>query len=116
MSLAIRIVAWYQSSIEDLPPEVVEELPDDVLTDLRDGIIDKIPEDVVERLPDGVQDKIPDSLVEFASTNTGFAAFLAVVGVLAVVGFVWGIVKSALKAVVFFGVVGAGAWFLFFQQ
>ena len=116
MNVAIRLMAWYQSSIEELPPDVVEELPDDVLSDLRDGLIDKIPEDVVDRLPEGVRDQVPDSLVDFASANTGFAAFLAIVGVLAVAGFVWGIAKSAIKAALFFGVVAAAAWFLFFQQ
>ena len=116
MSLAIRAIAWLQSVVDDLPQDVVDELPEDVITDLRDGVIDKIPEDVVDRLPEGVRDQIPDSLVEFATGNPGFAAFLAVVGVIAVIGFVWGIAKSAIKAVLFFGVVGAAAWFLFFQQ
>ncbi len=116
MSMAVRIVAWFQSSVEELPPEVVEELPDDVLQQLRDGVIDKIPEDVVTQLPESVQDRIPDGLVDFASTNTGLAVVLAILGVLAVAGFVWGIAKSAFKAAAFFAVAGAVAWFLFFQQ
>jgi len=116
MQLGIRLVAWFQSTIEELPPDVVEQLPDDVVTDLRDGIIDKIPEDVIERLPESVQDRVPDSLIEFTSANTGFAAFLAVVGVLAIAGFVWGVAKSAVKAAVLSGVVAAAAWYLFFQQ
>lgn len=116
MNTAIRLVAWYQSSVEELPPDVIDELPDDVISDLRDGLIDKIPEDVVDRLPEGVRDQVPDSLVEFASANTGFTVVLAVVGLLAIAGFVWGIARSAVKAVLFFAVVGAAAWFLFFQQ
>ncbi len=116
MSMAVRIVAWFQSSVEELPPEVVEELPEDVLQQLRDGVIDKIPEDVVERLPESVRDRVPDGLVDFASTNTGFAVVLAIIGVLAVAGFVWGIAKSAFKAAIFFALAAAVAWFLFFQQ
>ncbi len=116
MMLAVRLVAWFQSSIDELPPDVVEELPADVVADLRDGLIDKIPENVVEDLPAGVRDQVPDSLVEFASSNTGFAVFLAVLGLLCVVGFVWAIAKSAFKAVLLFGVVGVAAWLLFFQQ
>jgi len=50
------------------------------------------------------------------SSNTGFTVFLAVLGVLAIAGFVWAITKSAIKAVVFFGAVGAAAWYFFFQQ
>ena len=116
MSIAIRVVSWLQSAVEEIPQDVADELPDDILQQLRDGVIDKIPEDVVERLPDSVQDRIPEGLVDLASSNGAFTAILAVAGVLAVVGFVWGIAKSAMKAVLFFGLVAAVAWFLFFQQ
>lgn len=116
MLLAVRFAMWLQSSVEDLPPEVIEELPDDVVADLRNGVIDKIPEDVISQLPESVQDRIPESLVDLASTNTGFAVVLAILGVVAVLGFIWAIARSAIKAVVFFGVAAAIAWFLFFQQ
>jgi len=116
MSLSAFVWSRFQDAIEDLPPEVVDQLPDDVVQQLRDGVIDKIPEDVVDRLPDSMQDQIPEGLVDFASSNTGLAIALAVIGVVAVLGFIWGVQKAALKAVVFFGVVGAVTWFLFFQQ
>ena len=116
MSISTQAWLWFQGVIEDLPPEVVDQLPDDVVQQLRDGVIDKIPEDVVDGLPESVQDRIPEGLVDFASSNTGLAIGLGVIGVLAVLGFIWGVQKAANKAVVFFGVVGAVAWFLFFQQ
>ncbi len=116
MSISTQVRSWFQGGVEDLPPDVIDQLPDDVVQKLRDGVIDKIPEDVVDRLPESIQDRIPEGLVDFASSNTGLAIALAVIGVIAVLGFVWGVQKAALKAVVFFGVVGAVAWFLFFQQ
>ncbi|MFQ5554824.1 MAG: hypothetical protein ACE5GC_05570 [Acidimicrobiia bacterium] len=116
MSIAIRLVSWVQSLTEEIPPDVAEQLPDDVLQQLRDGVIDKIPEDVVDRLPDAVQDRIPEGLLDLASSNNTFTIVLAIAGVLAVVGFVWGIAKSAIKAALFFALAAAVAWFLFFQQ
>jgi CHASE2 domain-containing sensor protein len=71
---------------------------------------------VVDQLPQSVQDKIPNSLLDLASSNPKFAAVLAVIGVLAVVGFVFSIFKSAIKMAIFWGLVAAGAWFFFFQQ
>ncbi|GBE24344.1 MAG TPA: hypothetical protein ENG98_00505 [Actinobacteria bacterium] len=103
----------FQVNIEDLPPEVVDNLSDDVIQQLRDGVIDQIPEDAFDLLPGRVQDLVPDGLVE---SNPKFALILAVIGVLAVAGLVFSIVKSTIKIAVFSGIVAFGAWYFFFQN
>ena len=103
------------SLIDELPPEVIDSLDAETLRKVRDGLIDKLPEDVVDRLPDSVADKIPAGLIDFASENPAAAIVFAVIGVLAVVIFFWGIFKSAFKAALFAGIVGAAAWYFFFQ-
>jgi len=118
-----RIALMFQE-VEDLPPEVVEELPSDVLRDLKDGVIEKIPEDVLDSLSDSARDTlvdqfpdfVPEGFVEAVASNPGLAVVLAIIGVLAVAGFVWGITKAAMKAVVFFALAAVVAWFLFAQQ
>ncbi len=110
--------------VEDLPPEVVEELPSDVVQDLQDGVIEQIPEDVIDSLSESARDTlveqfpdfVPEGFVEAVASNPGLAAALAIIGVLAVAGFVWGITKAAMKAVVFCAIAAAVAWFLFAQQ
>ncbi|MCB0993991.1 MAG: hypothetical protein KDB21_02790 [Acidimicrobiales bacterium] len=102
--------------LEDLPADVVEQLPSDIVSQLREGAIDAIPEDVVESLPASVQARIPDSVIAAAGDDPALAVILAVVGALAVLGFLWGVFKSAFKAALFFAVVGAGAWIWFAQQ
>ena len=110
--------------VEDLPPEVVEELPSDVLQNLRDGVIDKIPEDVVDSLSDSARetlvdqfpDFVPESVIDAVASNPGLAVVLAIIGVLAVAGFAWGITKAATKAMIFFAIAAVVAWFLFSQQ
>ncbi len=101
--------------LADLPPDVADRIPDEVLDQLRDGVIDKIPDSVVDQLPDGVVDRIPDGLLESATANPALSAILIGVGVLAVVIFLFGIVKSAFKAAFFAGVIGAAAWYWYFN-
>jgi len=107
LSLFVR----FQSAVDSIPEEVLERLPEDIRQKLEDGIIDKIPQDIIDRLPEGLQDRVPPGLIEVASSNPLFA----VIGVLAVIGFGYGVVKSATKAVIFFGVLAALAWFLFLR-
>ena len=105
-----------QMEIEDLPPEVVEELPTDVVEQIKDGLLDRIPEDVVAELPQSVQDRIPEGLLEAAASNPAFTRVLLIIGVLAVLGFIFGVVKSAVKWMLYSAIVGVAAWYFFFQQ
>ena len=104
-----------QVEIEDLPPEVVNELPSDVVDQIKDGLLDKLPEDVVADLPATIQDKIPEGLLEAASSNPGLTRVLLVIGVLAVIGFVFGVIKSAVKWMIYSAILGVAAWYFFFQ-
>ncbi|MCP3998056.1 MAG: hypothetical protein GY722_23795 [bacterium] len=104
-----------QVEIEDLPPEVVDELPADVVDQIKDGLLDKIPEDVVAELPATIQDKIPEGLFEAASSNPGLTKVLLVIGVLAVIGFVFGVIRSAVKWMIYSAILGVAAWYFFFQ-
>ena len=104
-----------QVEIDDLPPEVVDELPSAVVDQIKDGLLDKIPDDVVSELPASIQDKIPEGLLEAASTNSAFTKVLLVIGVLAVIGFVFGVVKSAVKWMIYSAILGVAAWYFFFQ-
>ncbi len=105
-----------QVEIEDLPPEVVEELPTDVVDQIKDGLLDKLPEDVVSELPQSIQDRIPEGLLEAASSNPAFTRVLLIIGILAVIGFVFGVVKSAVKWMLYSAILGVAAWYFFFQQ
>lgn len=105
-----------QMELEDLPPEVVDQLPSDVVDQIKDGLLDKLPDDVVSQLPSSIQDKIPDGLLEAASSNPTFQKVLLALGVLAVLGFVYGIIKSAVKWMLISGILAVGAWYFFFQQ
>lgn len=108
LSLFVRL----QSTVsEKIPEEVLERLPDDIRQKLEDGVIDKIPQDVIDRLPEGLRDSVPPGLIEAASSNPLFA----VIGALALLGFIYGVFKSAIKAAVFFGALAAIAWFLFLR-
>ena len=105
-----------QVDIEELPPEVVDSLPDDVVQKLKDGVLDAIPDDIVDSLPGSIQDKIPEGLLEAASSNPTFTKVLLAIGVLAVIGFVFGVIKSAVKWMIYSAIVGVAAWYFFFQQ
>ncbi len=101
--------------IDRLPRDVLDRLPPDVIEQIRDGVIDQIPEEVVDRLPAGIADRIPEGLLASASADPLLTTILIVVGVLAIVGFLYGIVKSAFKAALFAAVVGGGAWYWYFN-
>lgn len=124
MNLFTYAYVRFQQVVEEIPDSVIEELPDDVVQRLKDGIIDRIPEDAYENLSDRAKDElldrvpdfVPESVIDAVSNNPGLAAVLAIVGVLAVIGFMYGVAKSAFKAIVFFGVLAAVAWFLFAQN
>lgn len=101
--------------VDDLPPEVVEDLPPGIIDQIRDEGLETLPDNIVDQLPDSVVDKIPSEFLDAATTNPVFTALLVIVGILAVVGFFYGVTKSAFKAAMFFGLVAAGAWFLIFN-
>ena len=111
-----QYMPFAQVDIDELPPEVVEELPEDIVQQLKDGVLDKIPDDVFDSLTGAVQDKIPEGLVEAAAANSTFTKVLLVIGVLAVIAFVFGVIKSAVKWMIYSAVLGVGAWYFFFQQ
>ncbi len=112
----LQLAVLAQIQIEDLPPDVVDKLPPEIVNQIKDGLLDKIPDDVVSQLPASIQDKIPDGLLQAASSNPGFQKVLLAIGVLAVLGFIVGLLKSAIKWVVISGILAVGAWYLFFQQ
>ena len=101
----------FQSVVDKIPEEVLERLPDDIRQQLEDGVIDKIPQDVIDKLPEGLRDSVPTGLIDAASANPLFA----VIGVLALIGFGFGVAKSAVKAIVFFALLAAIAWFFFLK-
>jgi len=101
--------------VDDLPPEVVEDLPPSIIDQIRDEGLDTLPDSIVDQLPDSVVDKIPSEFLDAASSDPALTALLVVVGILALVGFFYGVAKSAFKAALFFGLVAAAAWFLFFN-
>lgn len=107
LSMTVRL----RTVVDSIPEEVLERLPEDIRQQLEDGVIDKIPQDVLDKLPEGLRDSVPPGLIEAATSNPLFA----VIGVLALAGFVYGVVKSAVKAAAFFGILAALAWFLFFR-
>jgi hypothetical protein len=111
----LSILFQTENPLDRLPQEVIDRLPDDIVRQLRDGVIDQIPEDVVDRLPDSVADRIPSGLIDFASSNPTMAVILAVIGVLAILGFIYGVMKSAVKVMLFSIVAGVAAWWFFFQ-
>jgi hypothetical protein len=102
--------------LEDLDPSILDRLPPDVRDKIDQGLLDKLPEDVVDGLPDGVQGRIPSGLIDAAGGNPTLAAVLVVAGILGVLGFFYGVAKSAFKAVGFFGLVAAIAWYWFVNR
>ena len=101
----------FQSVVDKIPEEVLEKLPEDIRRQLEEGVIDKIPQDIIDKLPEGLRDSVPSGLIDGASANPLFA----VIGVLALIGFGYGVMKSAMKAVVFFALLAAIAWFFFLK-
>ena len=107
LSLLIRL----QSAVDKIPQEVLDRLPDDLRDKLESGEIDKIPQDIIDNLPEGLRDSVPPGLIDAATSNPLFA----VIGVLALAGFAYGVFKSAMKSAIFFGLLAALAWFLFLR-
>lgn len=105
----------YFDLVDDLPDDVVDDLPPSVLEQIRNEGLEKLPESVVDQLPEGVVDRIPSEFLDVASTNPALVALLVIVGILSVIGFFYGVAKSAFKAAFFFGLVAAGSWFWFFN-
>jgi hypothetical protein len=101
--------------IDELPPDVVEDLPPGVIEQIREKGLETLPDSIVDQLPDTVVDRIPAEFLSAAGNNPALTAVLLIVGILALVGFFYGVAKSAFKAAVFFGIVAAGAWFWFFN-
>ncbi len=101
--------------IDELPPDVVDDLPPSIIDQIRDEGLEALPDDIVDRLPDSVVDRIPEEFLDVASTNPALTGILLVVGLIAVAGFFYGVVKSAFKAALFFGIVAAVAWYWFFN-
>ncbi|HAX82721.1 MAG TPA: hypothetical protein DCY40_09155 [Actinobacteria bacterium] len=54
-------------------------------------------------------------IVETVKANPQLLAILIGIGVLTAALFVWGIMKHAIKAVIFGGVLSVGAWFWYFN-
>ena len=104
-----------EEDLSGIPQEVLDRLPPDVVDQLRDGVLDKIPEDVLERLPASITDRIPDGFLESASANPMLVGILLIIGVLAVLGFFYGVAKSFFKMAIYSGIAGAIAWFWYFN-
>ncbi|MEA2002443.1 MAG: hypothetical protein U9N84_11265 [Actinomycetota bacterium] len=116
MSMTTRYLPLAQVDVDDLPPDVIDELPRDIIQQLQDGVLDKIPDNIVDSLPPSIQDKIPDGLVEAAASNSAFTKVLLAIGIIAVLGFMWGIFRSAVKWMIYSAILAVGSWYLFFQQ
>lgn len=103
-------MAFAQQDLEELDPTVLDRLPPDVREKIEQGLIDKLPEDVVDALPASMQDRVPPGLIEAASGNPTLTAVLIIAGIVGVIGFFYGVAKSAFKAAAFFAVVAVVAW------
>lgn len=101
---------------EDLPPEVLDALPDDIRQEILDGARDQIPEDVIADLTPDIANQIPDSVVGAAGANPGLTAVIVVIGLLAVAGAIWGAIKGFLKVAIGLGIIAAVVWFWFFAR
>lgn len=110
----MQILQIDPEEVERLPDELRERFPE-VVRDLRDGAIEDIPDSVLSQLPDSVVARIPESLIA-SDVNTTFVIVLAAIAGIALLGFFYGMAKAAVKAAVFFLVVGAIAGFLLYAQ
>lgn len=101
--------------LEQLPPEVIDALPPDIVAQLRSGELDRIPAETLEELRPDLADRVPDSVAEVASENPGLAVVLVLIGVASILGAIWGAMKGFVKVALFFGLIAAVAWFVFFR-
>ena len=97
--------------VEDLPQDVIDALPDNIREEIISGVRDQIPEDVIDQLTPDIANQIPDSVIDTAAGNPGLTAILIVLGLLFVVGAVWGVIKGAIKIAIILGLIAAGIWF-----
>ena len=102
--------------MDDLPHDLVHDLPNEVVEQIKDVLLDKIPDDDVSEHHASKQDKIPQGLLEADSTNPTYTKVLLVIGLLAVAGFVFGVIKSAVKWMIYSAILGVVAWYFFFQM
>ncbi|MEM7094325.1 MAG: hypothetical protein AAF567_15090 [Actinomycetota bacterium] len=102
------------TDLETLPSEIRERFPE-VVEDLRNGAIDEIPDAVLDQLPDGVVDRIPETLLA-SDVNITLVVVLAAVALLSLAGFFYGVTKAAMKAALFFLVVGGIAAIILYVQ
>lgn len=115
LTAAVTHLAFLQGAtdvLDQLPQEVRDQLPVDVLEGLQDGSLEEIPSDVVDdikgRVSTEVFDRVPTDLLE-DPTNRALIGVLGVVAALSLAGFLWGVMKSAMKAAFFFAIVAAVA-------
>ena len=97
-------------SLTDLDDQILERLPTDIQTAIKNGTLKVLPKDIVDSLPDQVSESIPNSLIEAANANPVLTLILVICGVIGVIGFLYGVFKSGLKATLFFGAVAAISW------
>lgn len=100
--------------IEALPQELRDRFPEEV-DKLRTGATDKISEEVIDALPPDVVDRIPESLLA-SGVSTTFIVILAVIAGVALLGFIWGVVRAAMKAALFFLVLAVIAGLVLYWQ
>ncbi len=106
------ILAFLQARLEELPSDLLDRLPSDTVEKIKQGALERLPSDVVDALPDEVAAQIPDSLVEAAQRNQ----LLAVLAVLAAIGFVWGLFKRLVKLAIGLAVLAVVLWFLYLRS
>jgi len=96
-----------------LPQEVIDALPENIRQHSFYGARDQIPMEAVEDLRPDLAGQITDSAADAASSNPGLTAVVVVIGLLAVVGAVWGAVKGFLKVAIGLGLIAAVVWWYF---
>ena len=111
-----RLFQEGQDLLDSLPQVVVDAIPIEDRQEIVDKGLDAIPSSVIKRLPPDVVDRIPSGLIESASSNPALTGALVLVGVLAVAGVIWGLVKGLIKLAVVLGIVAALAWYFFLRE
>lgn len=109
-------LAQETNPLDLIPPAVLSELSErepQLVDDLTNGSLTEIPDSVVDRLPTDLVNQIPTELL--GGVDPVFLAIIAGVALLALAGFFYGVMKAAIKAAVFFGLVAAVAGYLFFS-
>jgi len=110
----VQILQMDPNEIEALPEELRQRFPG-VVDDLREGVIDEVPDAVLNQLPQSVVDRIPADLLA-SGVNTTFVIILVAIAIIAVMGFFYGMAKAAVKAAMFFLVIGGIAGVLLYTQ